>query len=199
MNDFAELDRYGVIRIDDVLTHSILQAYTAERNNLIDCIEKRWCAGILNGSEAPTFFDCTDLDRIPALKDNLMQLANDVLAPRLLVSHRLHESRLRFVAPYSLGYLNWHVDHDDGPGLLYKAIIFLTDTPLEAGEFCYVPGSHREKFSGDEERFARTRGFRRFPGRAGSCTVFDTSGLHATGANRGMYCRETLILTLAHW
>jgi hypothetical protein len=199
MTSYAQLAKCGAIRIEHLLPDAVLRAYAAERAGLIDNIEQLWCEGVLNGIEAPTFFDRTDLAGIKALNDNLTQLEHDVLGPHLRGSHHLHELRLRFVAPYPLGYLNWHVDHNDGPGLLYKAIIHLTDVPLTGGEFCYVPGSHHQAFSGDEEWFARRYGFRRFPGRAGSCVLFDTAGIHATGNNLGAGCRETLILTLAHW
>ena len=94
--------------------------------------------------------------------------------------------------------MNWHIDHSDGPGVFLKALIYLNDVEFGQGEFCYVMNSHRQPENGDEHSAIR-RGYRRYPGRAGSAIAFDTAGIHAPIANHGDTVRQTLILSYSRW
>ena len=157
-----------------------------------------WCAGIRNGSQAPNFYD-VDLSLAPMLKEFAERIDASMLGTGYRQTHRLTAATLRLVAPSPVGYLNWHVDHTDGPGIFLKALIFLSDVEIGHGDFCYVPGSHQDAMAGYEELTASRRGYRRYPGQAGAAVIFDTAGIHAPAANFSSVARQTLHLSFARW
>lgn len=195
----AALVEEGVAVIPQAMPRSVLRAYRQGAPALFRAMDERWNAGIRQGVESPVFCDLEDLSSLPALADFAAAASPSLVSGAIRHSHRLTEARVRFVAPYPLGYLNWHLDHRDGTGLVYKLVIYLDDVHPGEGEFCYVPGSHLRDARGTEESEARRHGYRRYPGRAGSAIAFDTQGIHAPFANTGRRPRQTLILTFARW
>jgi hypothetical protein len=192
------LQTQGVVRIDHAIPTELLESYRKQLPALLERIEEKWCKGIVNGDEAANFID-VDLAWCPPLQAFAKRIDARLFGRRYCSTHRLTDARLRLVAPSPLGYLNWHVDHEDGPGLFLKALIYLEDVALGEGDMAYIPGSHREARVGDEESLAKRLGYWRFPGRAGSAVLFDTAGIHAPSANGGPEARKTLILSFARW
>jgi len=192
------LDTEGVVRVDQAIETGLLELYRKQLPALLQRIDERWCRGIVNGDEAANFID-VDLAWCPPLQAFARRVDATLLGQRYGRTHRLTETRLRLVAPSPLGYLNWHVDHEDGPGVFLKALVYLEDVALGEGDMAYIPGSHHYARPGEEEILARRLGYRRFPGRAGSAVLFDTAGVHAPSANEGREVRKTLILSCARW
>lgn len=192
------LRKDGVVQIPSMLPLAVMRKFENCRAQLLANAEAQWCAGILNGTQAPNFYDL-DLSFAPMLKDYVDSIDASILGTGYRQTHRLIAATLRLVSPFPLGYLNWHVDHTDGPGIFIKVLIFLSDVEIGHGDFCYVPGSHLNRDPGVEEFTARSNGYSRYPGRAGTAVMFDTAGVHAPSENLGPVARQTLLLSFARW
>ena len=97
--------------------------------------------------------------------------------------------------------LNFHSDPNSARFL--KCFIYLHDVDIDAGPFCYVDGSHREKFGGwrskyrwtpeeIEDRYGAGR-VRMMTARAGDVVLADTTGFHRGTKVRA---RDRSMLTL---
>jgi hypothetical protein len=192
------LRELGAVKVARILPERFLSEYYSLRPALLDEVEGRWIDGVMSGTEAPNFID-VDISLAPPLHEFTRDIRASMLGPSYGESHRLTDVKLRFVATSPLGYLNWHVDHFDGPGTFIKVLVYLDDVAPGDGDFCYVVGSHRERVRGSDEQVAACSGYRRFPSRAGGGVVFDSAGVHAPSPNNGGALRQTLHLAFARW
>jgi ectoine hydroxylase-related dioxygenase (phytanoyl-CoA dioxygenase family) len=102
----------------------------------------------------------------------------------------------RTVPPWVMSYTGWHPDVPRTNPLHVKVQIYINDVAPGAGEFAYVPGSHRPD-AGPYTRVKRLEampGHRRFPGRAGTAIMFNTYGWHAGMDNPTGVPRKSIIL-----
>lgn len=104
--------------------------------------------------------------------------------------------QLRSVPPWVLGYTVWHPDVSKTNPLHIKVQIYVNDVAPGAGEFAYVPGSHRLE-SGPYSRVKNPEampGHKRFPGKAGTAIMFNAAGWHVAMDNHTRNHRKSIIL-----
>lgn len=102
----------------------------------------------------------------------------------------------RTVPPWVLSYTSWHPDVPQTNPLHIKVQIYVNDVEPGAGEFAYVPGSHRP----DAGPYSRVKnleampGHKRFTGKAGTAIMFNSYGWHAAMENHTGAPRKSIIL-----
>ena len=102
----------------------------------------------------------------------------------------------RSVPPWVLSYTGWHPDVPKTNPLHIKVQIYVNDVAHGAGEFAYVPGSHRPE-SGPYSRVKNSDampGHKRFAGKAGTAIMFNAAGWHVAMDNKTRAFRKSIIL-----
>ena len=104
--------------------------------------------------------------------------------------------QVRTVPPSPVCYSGWHPDVPHSNPLHIKVQVYVNDVEPEAGEFAYVPGSHKS----DAGPYSSTTcleampGHKRFPGKAGTAIMFNSYGWHTAMDNYMDTPRKSLIL-----
>ncbi len=163
-----------------------------------EACKEDWMAAIDRGESAATFFDIPnpleketlfiDLIDHPSYYGCLKAFTEDELI--------LLGPQFRTVPPWPLSYTGWHPDVPHDNPLHIKVQIYVNDVEPGAGEFAYIPGSHKP----DAGPYARVReldampGHKRFPGKAGTAIMFNSYGWHVAMDNHTGVPRKSIIL-----
>ena len=157
-----------------------------------------WLDRVEAGEMAASFYDIPDpfakdeifVDMIdyPSYYGSLMAFTDDDLI--------LLGPQVRTVPPGPVCYSGWHPDVPQSNPLHIKVQVYVNDVEPGAGEFAYVPGSHKPD-AGPYSRAHRLEampGHKRFPGKAGTAIMFNSYGWHTAMDNRTDTPRKSLIL-----
>jgi hypothetical protein len=157
-----------------------------------------WLDRVEAGEAAASFYDIPDpfdkdeifVDLIdhPSYYGSLMAFTDDDLI--------LLGPQVRTVPPGPVCYSGWHPDVPHSNPLHIKVQVYVNDVEPGAGEFAFVPGSHKPDAGpySKAQRLEAMPGHRRFPGKAGTAIMFNSYGWHTAMDNPTDTPRKSLIL-----
>lgn len=194
----AQWEEKGYLVFEDAIHGNELKRLQDTFDYWADKCKPEWIDRVEAGETACSFFDVPDpfnkdeifVDLIdhPSYYGSLMDFTDDDLITL--------QAQVRTVPTRTVFYSGWHADVRHSNPLQIKVQIYINDVDPGAGEFAYVPGSHKP----DAGPYTRVQpleampGHKRFPAKAGTAIMFNSYGWHTALNNRTETPRKSIIL-----
>jgi phytanoyl-CoA hydroxylase len=194
----AQWEQEGYVVFENAIVDDDLHRLQGAFDHWAEKSKPEWLDRIERGEATATFFDIpnviekdeifVDIVDYPSYYGSLMTFTDDdliFLAPQA-----------RTVPPWPLSYTGWHPDVAHTNPLHIKVQIYVDDVAPGAGEFGFVPRSHKPD-AGPYERPKRQEsmpGHKRFAGKAGTAIMFNSYGWHTAMDNPSGTPRKSIIL-----
>lgn len=188
----------GYLVFDQAIRGAPLKRLQAAFDHWADAGKADWLKAVERGELSATYYDIShplekdplfiDLVDHPPYYDCLKAFTDDDL---MFIG-----PQCRTVPPWPMSYTGWHPDVPQTHPLHIKVQVYVNDVAPGAGEFAYVPGSHKPD-AGPYSRVHRLEampGHKRFPGRAGTAIMFNARGWHVGMDNHTGVPRKSIIL-----
>ncbi|MBM3265422.1 MAG: phytanoyl-CoA dioxygenase family protein [candidate division Zixibacteria bacterium] len=196
--EWKQWNEQGYLVFEEALSGDFLKRLQAAFDRCAEAGKEDFLQGIVRGETTATFYDIPgalekddvfiDLVDHPAYYGHLQAFTDGKVI--------LLGPQVRMVPPWVLSYVGWHPDVGPTNPLHIKVQIYVNDVAPGAGEFAYVPGSHRPG-AGPYPRVKNLEampGYKRFPGKAGTVILFNSYGWHAAMENHTGVPRKSIIL-----
>ena len=199
----AQWEEYGYLVFDNAIQEAELRRLQKVFDYWAETCKSTWLDRVDAGQVPASFYDIPDpfdKDEIfvnlidhPSYYGYLMAFTGDDLV--------LLGPQVRTVPPGPVCYSGWHPDVPHSNPLHIKVQIYVNDVELRAGEFAYIPGSHKSDAGpySSTTRLEAMPGHKRFPGKAGTAIMFNSYGWHTAMDNYTETPRKSLILIYEKW
>ena len=194
----AQWEDKGYLVFENAIQGDDLKRLQDAFDRWAEACKPAWLDRVEAGEAAASFYDIPDpfakdeifVDMIdyPSYYGSLMAFTDDDLI--------LLGPQVRTVPPGPVCYSGWHPDVPHSNPLHIKVQVYVNDVEPEAGEFAFVPGSHKPDAGpySKTQRLEAMPGHKRFPGKAGTAIMFNSYGWHTAMNNHTDTPRKSLIL-----
>ena len=197
--ELKQWEEQGYLVFEDAIPAGMLQRLQNTFDYWATKCKEAWLDEVSKGQLTATYYDIPNvLDKDPIFIDILDQPYYFNYVKVLTENQPIFiGEQVRTTPIWPLSYTDWHPDVPPDHPLHIKVQIYVNDVEPGAGEFCYIPGSHKPG-AGPYPRVRKLEampGHKKFPGKAGTAIMFNTYGWHVAMENRTNIPRKSIILT----
>ncbi len=197
--EWKQWEEQGYLVFENAIQGGMLDRLQKAFDHWAAACKEDWLDQVARGELAATYYDIPNVlekDEIfidildqPRYFDFVKAFTGDDM---IFIGEQVRTAPL-----WPIGYTGWHPDVPPDHPLHIKVQVYVNDVEPGAGEFGYVPGSHRPG-AGPYPRVRNLEampGHKRFPGKAGTAIMFNTYGWHVAMENNTGIPRKSIILT----
>lgn len=194
----SQWDELGCLEVRGAIAGAELRALQEAFDYWAEACKAEWIDKVEAGQEAASYYDIPGvLEKDPIFIDlvdhpGYFGIVKEFMQGPMLVL----DVQARSVPAWPVSYSSWHCDVPRTNPPHMKVQVYVNDVERGAGEFGYVPGSHRPD-SGPYPKVKTLEcmpGYRSFPGKAGDAVMFSSYGLHSAMDNHSDQPRKSVII-----